>query len=81
MRGDVHTNGIESFWSGIKRGYMDTYHKMSKKHLQLYVNEFVMKQNIRPHDTIDQMKIVAQGFEGKRLKYDDLVAPYSVGEY
>ena len=74
VRGDVHTNGIESFWSGIKRGYMGVYHKMSRKHLPLYVNEFVGRQNIRPHDTIDQMKMITQNFEGKRLKYDDLIA-------
>ena len=53
---------------------MGTYHKMSKKHLQLYVNEFVMRQNIRPYDTIEKMKMIVQGFEGKRLKYDDLIA-------
>ena len=74
VRGDAHTNGIESFWSGIKRGYMGVYHKMSRKHLHLYVNEFVLRQNIRTSDTIDQMKEIVQGFEGKRLKYDDLIA-------
>ena len=74
VRGDAHTNGIESFWSGIKRGYMGVCHKMSKKHLPLYVNEFVLRQNIRTSDTIDQMKGIVQSFEGKRLKYDDLIA-------
>lgn len=53
---------------------MGVYHKMSRKHLHLYVNEFVLRQNIRTSDTIDQMKEIVQGFEGKRLKYDDLIA-------
>jgi len=39
VRGDAHTNGIESFWSGIKRGIMGVYHKVSKKHLGRYVSE------------------------------------------
>ena len=63
------------FKAEIKRWYMGMHRKMSKKHLQLYVNEFVMRQNIRPRDTIEQMKMIVQGFGGKRLKYDDLVAP------
>jgi transposase-like protein len=40
VRGDVHTNSIESFWSQVKRGINGTYVWVSKKHLQLYLREF-----------------------------------------
>lgn len=73
MRGDAHTNRIESFWSMIKRAIMGVYHKISPKYLWRYVVEFVARQNMRIRDTIDQMKIIAQKFEGKRLKYCELI--------
>ena len=47
----VHTNGIESFWSMLKRAHKGTFHKMSPKHLQRYVNEFAGRHNIRDADT------------------------------
>ena len=74
VRDMAHTNGIESFWSMLKRGYVGTYHKMSTKHLGRYVNEFTGRHNIRNLDTVDQMESLARSMAGKRLKYRELVA-------
>ncbi|MYC84091.1 MAG: IS1595 family transposase [Acidimicrobiia bacterium] len=74
VRGEVHTNGMESFWSMLKRGYYGTYHKMSFKHLRRYVAEFAARHNVRDLDTLDQMVALAKGMEGKRLMYADLIA-------
>ena len=73
VRAQAHTNGIESFWSVLKRGYQGTFHHMSKKHLQRYVNEFAYRHNIRHEDTLDQMALIFNGFIGKRLTYVDLI--------
>ena len=72
VNGMAHTNGIESFWSMLKRGYVGTYHQMSTKHLNRYVQEFAGRHNARPLDTIDQMGQIAAGLTGKRLRYADL---------
>ena len=74
VRDQAHTNGIESFWSMLKRGYHGTYHHMSAKHLDRYVGEFAGRHNDRDRDTIDQMSHIAQGMVGKRLRYADLIA-------
>ena len=49
VRGDVHTNGVESLWAILKRAYMGTHHWMSPKHLQRYVNELCGRHNIPRH--------------------------------
>ena len=74
VRGDVHTNGIEGFWSMFKRGYKGIYHHMSEKHLQRYIDEFAGRHNDRPSDTEDQMSNIAKGMVGRRLRYEDLTA-------
>ena len=70
----AHTNGIESFWSMLKRDYHGVSHKMSRKHLNRYISEFVGRQNIRRRDTIDQMVSMVGNMEKKKLRYRDLIA-------
>ena len=72
--GQAHTNGVESFWSMLKRGYYGTYHRMSVKHLPRYVSEFAGRHNDRQMDTLAQMEHTARGIVGKRLTYAELVA-------
>ena len=72
VRGQAHTNGVESFWSMLKRGYYGTFHKLSPKHLDRYVQEFAGRHNLREQDTIDMMGAVVLGMDGKRLKCEDL---------
>ena len=71
--GQAHTNGVESFWSMLKRGYHGTFHHVSAKHLDRYVGEFSGRHNDRPADTIDQMRAMTRGMVGKRLRYADLI--------
>ena len=66
------TNGMESFWAMMKRGYMGTYHRMSPAHLQRYVDEFAGRHNQRKLDTELQMILMVQLMVGKRLRYRDL---------
>ena len=74
VNGMAHTNGIESFWALMKRGYHGTYHHMSEKHLDRYVTEFAGRHNDRPMDTITQMELMVLGMGCKRLRYRDLIA-------
>ena len=74
VREQAHTNGMESFWSMLKRGYTGTFHHMSPKHLHRYVGEFEGRHNNRPSDTIDQMAAMVRGAAGKRLPYHELIA-------
>lgn len=74
VRDQAHTNGIESFWALLKRGYYGTYHKMSENHLARYIGEFAGRHNARAVDTLQQMALMAQGMLGKRISYQELIA-------
>ena len=69
VRGMAHTNGMESFWAMLKRGYTGTFHHFSAKHLQRYVNEFATRQGLREHDTMDLMGALVARMIGRRLTY------------
>ena len=72
--GNVTINGIESLWATFKRAYWGTYHWVSAKHLQRYLNECCGRLNLRGRDTLDQLGEIVRGLDCKRLAYRDLVA-------
>ena len=72
VRGKAHTNGVESFWSLLKRAHTGTFHKLSPKHLDRYVREFAGKNNLRELGTLDQMRHVVRSLVGKTLSYREL---------
>ena len=73
VKGIVHTNGIDSFWSLLKRGNVGVFHYMSVKHLFLYVNEFAGRENAG-HNTMAGIDRIIAGAEGCRLDYRSLIA-------
>ena len=74
VKGQASTQGVESFWSMVKRGYHGTFHHFSPKHLHRYINEFAGRHNVRDRDMLHQMALLAAGLDGKRLCYRDLIA-------
>ncbi len=74
VSGQAHTNGIESFWALLKKGYVGTYHKFSPKHTHRYVGEFSGRYNDRPANTLEQMSEIVKGMSNKRIRYKSLIA-------
>ncbi len=60
VRGNVHTNTIEGFWSHLKRGIKSTHASVSKKHMQKYVDEFVFRYNNRDQPADMFNRVLAQ---------------------
>ena len=74
VRGMATTNGIESFWALLKRGYMGTFHYISWKHLHRYVNEFTSRHNSGQGNGFRTIGRVLAGMVGRRLTYKRLIA-------
>jgi transposase-like protein len=72
VRGIVHTNTIENFWSVVKRCIHGTYHQLSEKHLQTYMNEFCYRHVNRKETPQVIMDKALSNCKG-RLRWKDLV--------
>ncbi len=69
----IHSNGVENFWSTMKRGQHGTFYKMSPKHLDRYAQEFYGRHNIRELDTEEMVVSIVRGMDAKRLTYKELI--------
>ena len=69
----AHTNGIENFWSHLKRGIDGIYHWVSVAHLQSYVDEFTLRFNTRAFNTQGRFDLILSAVSNKRLTYKNLI--------
>jgi transposase-like protein len=74
VRGKVHTNGLENFWSLLKRSLRGTYVAVAPFHLHRYVNEQVFRYNARQGTDGGRFLSVAANTIGRRLTYKELIA-------
>lgn len=73
VKGNAHTNGIENFWSLLKRGINGIYHQVSPKHLHRYCNEYAFRFNERQVCQQDKFNIAVFNADGRRLTYRALI--------
>lgn len=71
VRGNVHTNTVEGYFSLLKRGIIGVYHHVDEQHLDRYLSEFDFRYSNRHVDDEDRTIIALMGIEGKRLMYRD----------
>jgi transposase-like protein len=74
VRGDVHTNSIESFWNLYKRAWKGTYTHNLPKHTDRYIAERTFSFNNRELTDYERMVTVTASVAGKRLTYAELKA-------
>lgn len=72
VKGRIHTNTIEGFWSILKRGIIGVYHFTSKKHLQLYIDEFVFRYNSRKSTEANRFNLLLTNITN-RITYKELI--------
>jgi ISXO2 transposase-like protein len=69
VRGDVHTNGLENFWSLLKRAIKGTYVSVEPFHLFRYLDEQVFRFNKRKMNDLTRFLLVLETVAGRRLTY------------
>jgi transposase-like protein len=74
VSGDVHTNGIENYWSLLKRSIKGSQIHVSASHLHRYVNERTFAYNYRETDGLGRMQAAMSGVNGRRVTWDELTA-------
>ena len=72
VEGNVHTNGMENFWSLLKRGLHGTYVSVEPFHLFRYLDEQVFRFNNRKLTDAERFSLIVTGVVGKRITYDEL---------
>ena len=72
VNGEVHTNGLENFWSLLKRGLKGTYVSVEPFHLFRYLDEQGFRYNNRKMTDADRLDIAVRNIVGKRVTYDQL---------
>ena len=80
VRGEVHTDGLENFWSLVKRGLNGTYISVEPFHLFRYLDEQAFRYNNRKMNDSDRFDIVVRQIVGKRLTYDQLTGKQPDGQ-
>lgn len=73
VNGMAHTNGVECFWSHMKRGIDGIYHWVSVPHLQSYIDEFSLRYNTRFYSTSGRFDLILANSVDKRLTYKNLI--------
>lgn len=74
VKGNVHTNTIESFWALLKRGHYGIFHKMSFKHIHRYLAEFEVRWAMNDMPEAARVDAVLESSSGLRLTYRRLTA-------
>ena len=72
VRGNVSTNGVENYWSLLKRAYIGTFRYMSDEHLHRYIDEHSFRYNRRSDHVLRRMGEAATAMDGRSLTYREL---------
>jgi transposase-like protein len=73
VNGKAHTNGLENFWSLLKRGLKGTYIRVAPFHLFRYLDEQTFRYNERKTDDFSRFRSVLSQIVNRRITYDQLI--------